>query len=263
MGSSGKNTSKNPTTKKKSGPLSGFPLAMVVFIVAGLYVSNVPFKHTWHAIRQFINDAPPIATPFLDGFMRINDILLVSHMMAALPCIIIGPFLFYRGLQKANPKLHRTLGKAYVYGVLYSAVTVIPLAMSKANVIPQTGFTVMAVLWFCVTWLGFMAARNKDFIAHRRWMMRSYAMSFAFVHVNLTYHLIGVYDGALDPVSIKVMQSMVSWLFNLFVVEIYLSTTTFKGKFVGWTQLMKNIFWWQSEDKFFLRPPRTIEKKAA
>lgn len=86
-------------------------------------------------------------------------------------------------------------------------------------------------------------------------MMRSYAMSFAFIHVNLTYHWIGVYQFMNDAVAIKVMQSMVSWQFNLLVIEFYLAATTFKGKFVGWKKWGKNIFSWSPEDKFFFKPP--------
>lgn len=255
MGShSGKDTQQK-SLKESFESFRSTPFVMIFLMMAGLYVLYVPFMHTLHVLHRVIHDKPTLATPFLDGFMRINDLLLVSHMIAAVPCIILGPLLFYRGLLKANPKLHRKLGTFYVYGVFYSAITVIPLAMSKANPIPQTGFTVMAVIWFTVTWFGFMAARNKNFIAHRRWMMRSYAMSFAFIHVNVTYHWIGIYD-MMEPISIKVMQSMVSWMFDLFVIEIYLASTTFKGKFVGWKQWGKNLTWWAKEDRFFFWPPK-------
>lgn len=226
-----------------------------------MFVMEVPFHIIFVILKLAIHDLPPISTPFLDGMWRINDILLFTHIAAAVPCILFGPFLFYRGLVKANPRVHRKIGTFYVYGVLYSAVTVIPLAMSKDHFLPQLGFTTMAVVWFCVTWFGFMAARNKNFVTHRRWMMRSYAMSFAFIHVNLTYHLIGIYE-MMDGVSIKVMQSMVSWQFNLFVVEIYLAATTFKGKFVGWKQWGKNLTWWAKDDRFFLWPPKKAVETA-
>jgi hypothetical protein len=246
---------------RKLEPLRSMPIMLIILVLATLFVIKVPFHIILIIISQAVHGYRTIATPFLDGWLRINDILLFSHIAAAVPCIIFGPLLFYRDLLKVNPALHRKIGTYYVYGVLYSAVTVIPLSMSKLHILPQTGFTVMAVVWFCVTWLGFMAARNKNFVTHRRWMMRSYAMSFAFIHVNLTYHWIGIYE-MMDGVSIKVMQSMVSWQFNLFVVEIYLAATTFKGKFVGWKQWAKNLTRWAKDDRFFLWPPKKSAEAA-
>ena len=261
MGASSEKPSQPVSKVSKIEKFRSIPFVLIALVIATLFVIMVPFHIVFIVVTRIFDGLPPIASPFLDGMWRINDLLLVTHIAAAVPCIVFGPFLFYRGLVQNNPRLHRKIGTYYVYGVFYSAVTVIPLAMSKNHILPQTGFTVMAVVWFCVTWLGFMAARNKNFVTHRRWMMRSYAMSFAFVHVNLTYHLIGIY-GFMDKVSIKVMQSMVSWQFNLLVVEFYLAATTFKGKFVGWKQWGKNLSWWAKEDRFFLWPPKKAAEAA-
>jgi hypothetical protein len=97
--------------------------------------------------------------------------------------------------------------------------------------------------------------RRKDFVAHRRWMMRTYAMTFAFVHVNLTFKFIGIYH--LDVTIIKVMQSMGSWMFNLLFVELYLAATAVNGRWLGWRRWIYNLTHWESADKFYF----TIKKR--
>ena len=133
------------------------------------------------------------------------------------------------------------MGTVYLAGCCGSALIVIPLALSnKSGIVPQVGFTVMALCWILFSWLGLVTARRKRFVEHRRWTMRSYALTFAFIHVNFTYLLLPIY-GHLTIVWVKVMQSMVSWMANLLLVEIYLAATTFKGKFVGTTSFRKNL----------------------
>lgn len=227
------------------------PFMSVIYFIMTVMVLHVPIYLLFFVPGMYRNEIhSSIVVP---DWPIIGNILLVTHIAAAVPAILTGPFLFTPEWRKNRPDLHRLFGKIYVYGCLVSATLVIPLAVNNGGMMiePKIGFTVMAVLWFGITWLAFMAARNKDYIAHRRWIMRSYAMTFAFIHVNLTYKLIGVYH--LDIVQVKIMQSMVSWMANLLVVEIYLAGTTHTGKFLGFKKWFKNMFSRSKFDKFFWR----------
>lgn len=224
------------------------PFPWKVLVVMTLFVLPVPFIHILNPAK-YTNTAG-LASTFLEGLYIVNNLLLITHIMAALPAIVLGPFMFSAALRAKRPMLHRRLGKIYVTGCMVSAVSVFPLALSNGvGPVAWLGFGVMATLWFTFTWLGYCAARNKDFPAHRRWLMRSYAMTFAFVHVNLTYRLLLPYD-LLSEESIKVFQSMVSWMTNLMIAEIYLAGTTHGGKFIGLRKWAGNMLQYCPVDRF-------------
>ena len=183
--------------------------------------------------------------------------LLYVHIACAMPAILFGPFLFSTTLRKERPNVHKTLGKFYVAGCMISAITVLPLAVANGGgLVGNIGFSVMGITWFTVTYFAYSSAINKDFISHRRWMMRSYALTFAFVHVNLTYKFILPYE-IMSVGAVKAMQSMVSWQFNLLLVELYLEATSFKGRWQGWGKFAQRTLRWSPEDNFYgLKPKR-------
>lgn len=168
---------------------------------------------------------------------------LFLHILAALLSTFLGPFLFYKPYRTKYPKRHRLMGKLYVGGTLFSAVIVLPLATTNGGGLEaRFGFTMMALLWMLFTLLAYAYIRKKNIVEHRRWMMRSYAMTFAFVHVNCTYKLLGIYGMLVEyPVIIKIMQSVVSWSINLIIVELYLAATTVNGKFIGSEKFWNNL----------------------
>jgi hypothetical protein len=47
------------------------------------------------------------------------------------------------------------------------------------------GFVLLAILWVFVTIQGLRAARARDFPGHRRWMIRSFALTFSAVTLRL------------------------------------------------------------------------------
>ena len=191
------------------------------------------------------------SSAFIKSNQLINNLILVAHVFTAMPAIILGPILLYRPLLKNKPKTHRTLGTIYVVGCFLSAITVLPLALNNnPGSIGPVGFTLMAITWFFITFWAYTAARHKDFVAHRRWIIRSYAMTFAFIHVNVTYKFLLPIE-TLSPYSITAFQSLVSWQANLLIVELYMAATSFSGKFIGFKKWFKNLFHYAPQDKFY------------
>lgn len=161
---------------------------------------------------------------FLSESVSWRHPLLLVHIILATPCTLLAPLLVYKPYRRKFPKQHRFIGKLYVFGALISAILVLPLSLTNGGGLPaQIGFSTMSFLWFGFTLKAYLEVRNRKFAAHERWMLRSYAMTFAFVHVNVTYPLMHVYEIVnYDAMSIKILQSMVSWSVNLAAVEIFL-----------------------------------------
>jgi hypothetical protein len=229
----------------------GDRLLILILLFTTFAVFHVPLLHILHSFHYMLSH----------DSMYIRKSLLIAHIALAIPPTFMGPLLFISAYRKAYPHHHRFMGKLYVIGCLGSAVTILPLALTNSGGIEaRIGFSVMAVLWYVITWLAYTSAIRKDFVSHRRWMMRTYAMTFAFVHVNFTYHWIGVYEGFFDPVGIKVMQSMVSWMSGLFFVEIYLAATAVNGRFLGVKKWLYNMTHHSPYDRVYWRMPERKKK---
>jgi|GEM_PF-4736713 len=206
-------------------PKNQSKFALFVFIcLVAMTIAVIPplSKHTIHITQNTLNSIKYEPT------VHWRSILLPVHIILAIPCTLFGPFLIFAPFRNKFRGVHRTLGKIYVLCTLVSAILVLPLALTNSQSIEnawvgQSGFSIMAVLWFAFTMKAYTAIMEKRVAVHKAWMMRSYAMTFAFVHVNVTYGLINAYAFFnYDPIAAKVLQSYASWAFNLIIVEIYL-----------------------------------------
>jgi len=148
---------------------------------------------------------------------------LPIHAAFAATALLVGPFQFLTRLRARRPGLHRTLGKVYVAACLLAAPAGLVLGThSSAGPIAQWGFSVLAVLWFAATARAFWLATQGRIAEHRRWMVRSWAMTFAAVTLRL-YLPIPPMLLHMDFLDGYRAISWVSWVANLVVAEAYLN----------------------------------------
>ncbi len=156
----------------------------------------------------------------------VNEIVWV-HAVAALPPLLFGVVLFLPKFRAAQPRLHRWLGTIYCVGIWISSLTGILLAVGNWNgPIAQMGFGLLGTLWFLTTTQAYRTARAKNFVSHRRWMIRSYALTLAVVAVRPMFWF------PPDFIEFEVWHRMVSWLCwvpNLIAGELYIRATLHNG----------------------------------
>lgn len=195
----------------------------------------------------------PVATASFADRPRLNNILLWGHVFFAVPALLLGPWLFWSRFRTRFPAWHRNFGKVYVICCLISAATSLPLGLGNSvGVIPRVGFSMLAVCWFFFTYTAYLAARKRDFTAHRRWMMRSYACTYAFVNVKIYALSMLFYGFETELWLLQTLQSCVSWTTNLLIVEIYLAATTFAGDYAGQKIFLKNLLFLPLRAAFLL-----------
>lgn len=108
-----------------------------------------------------------------------ESFILTPHALTGLAAFLIGPFQFSTRLRQRNPKLHRTLGKVYVFSIFFSVFTA--LFLGRALPYPlKIAADSQAVLWFICTAAAFLTARNRQIAQHRVWMIRSYSVTLVF-----------------------------------------------------------------------------------
>jgi len=169
------------------------------------------------SVRYVLPD-PPGAPPEVVANLFFRPWLAV-HALLSLVALAIGPFQFIGRSTSVRASWHRKAGRIYVGACLLSAPVGFVLAIgTSAGPIAAVGFGLLAVAWFATTSLGLKAVLDRRFEDHRRWMIRSFCLTFGAVTLRL-YLPIGSMLG-FDFDTAYVIISYVSWIPNLMVAEL-------------------------------------------
>ena len=146
---------------------------------------------------------------------------LYIHIACAIPALVLGPLQFVTSLRRRYPAVHRVTGRVYVVCCLVGGVAALPVALhSFAGPIAQVGLVSLSVSWLAINsnaWRLAVAGRISE---HKRWMIRSFAVTFGAVTLRVML-------GLLPALGVPLMTTYrfgawASWVPNLLVVEAWM-----------------------------------------
>ncbi len=144
------------------------------------------------------------------------------HFLGSGFALLVGGFQFSGSLRRKHLKLHRWLGRSYLLACLAGGIGGLGLAtISYGGPPTHVGFGLLGVLWLYTGARAYQAIRGGDVAAHRIWMIRSFALTFAAVTLRVE---LGLLTGALGW-SFHDAYLTVAWLCwvpNLVVAEWWL-----------------------------------------
>ncbi|MDB5417361.1 MAG: hypothetical protein JWP50_780 [Phenylobacterium sp.] len=147
---------------------------------------------------------------------------LFVHAGLAGVAMALGPFQFLPRLRLTRPRLHRWIGRTYVFACLTGGSAGLALALgSTAGPIARAGFAALAVTWLITTAMAWRMALHRRFDDHRRWMIRSFALTFAAVTLRLYVPAAQILG--LDPLGSYRAIAWLCWVPNLIAAELYLA----------------------------------------
>ncbi|GAA2090323.1 DUF2306 domain-containing protein [Kitasatospora saccharophila] len=197
-----------PTAARKSGTLrragriSVATLALLVAAVSARYFTLDP--------DTFLADQRAVYLAHLAP--------LLLHIGGGVTAISLGLLQFLPGLRARRPALHRWTGRGYVLAA--AATGLGGLLIAPHGLYPPVaplGFTALAVLTLATTALGLHHARHGRIPAHRRWMLRSYALMFTAVTFRLWLLALG--PTGLPTAAVYASGAWAAWIVNLAVAE--------------------------------------------
>lgn len=147
------------------------PLALVV--LAFLAFSLPPYLSL---------DPANSRVPAPEGFPA-HFYFLVGHVIFGSVAMLGGLLQIWPWLRRKYPVVHRNAGRAYVFaGVLPSGLMAL-IVGSESPFGPATRVSdvMLALIWIGCTWAGWRAVRERRFGDHRRWMIRSVALTFSII----------------------------------------------------------------------------------
>jgi uncharacterized membrane protein len=148
-----------------------------------------------------------------------------AHVFPSAVALVLGPLQFSTRLRSAYPGLHRVSGRLYLgVGVLIGGLAGLYLSLhAHGGLVGRLGFAGLALAWLITGLRAYQAIRRHDLSAHRRWMVRNFALTFAAVTLRLWLPwsmAAGVPFGLAYPVI-----AWLCWVPNLIVAEWVLKRT--------------------------------------
>jgi uncharacterized membrane protein YozB (DUF420 family) len=165
---------------------------------------------------------------------------LVGHVMFASVAMLTCCLQVWPWFRQRFPAAHRRIGRIYVFaGALPAGVCGLVLAVvTPFGPVVAASSIVLATLWLTCTVTGFRMARQRRFADHRRWMIRSFALTFSIVTNRIWGIILAIAFGMTpdqfsDPTAAQTLAGMATWL--------------------GWTLPLLVAEWWLVERR---RPRR-------
>lgn len=146
--------------------------------------------------------------------------MLILHIVPSMLAILIGPFQFLPQLRKGRLlKLHRWLGRAYLLSVLLGGIGGLYMAQfGYGGLVTELGFATLAILWLYSGTMAYKHIRNGEIEAHRQWMIRNYALTFAGTMLRV-WMPISIVALGMEFVTAYRAIAWLCWIPNLLLAE--------------------------------------------
>jgi hypothetical protein len=195
--------------------------SFTIWVVIALLSVGVGGYALFHVFTGFVY--LPLSNPMFDPWG------LRMHVAASGVAMILGAFQFSKTLRRRAPSLHHWSGRAYILACVIGGLAGGVIALSStAGLTAGAGFFMLAVLWVPFTLLALGAAMRKNFIAHERWMIRSFALTFAAVTLRIQIPIAGALgEAGVIPSDFVWSYQYIAWLAwvpNLIVAELFIAT---------------------------------------
>lgn len=143
-----------------------------------------------------------------------------SHIFVGGLVLLTGFFQFHSGWRLKFPRLHRSLGIIYVFGILFFSAPggfVMACFIDRGPIV-LVSFLLQCSLWFYFTSVAYKKIRERKYHEHERWMYRSYALTLAAITLRV-YIFIGSWWLDLSEPAAYGIFAWLSWVPNLVVAE--------------------------------------------
>lgn len=143
---------------------------------------------------------------------------LVLHIVGGITALTLGIVQLWLGLTNRTTRLHRMLGKVYLAAITVGSIGGFYLALTITYNMPYAaGLFFLCVAWVVTTAMAVIAIYRRAVFQHREWMMRSYAVTFAFVMFR--FGVDALISQGLQPGDAQAIMAWACWALPLLLLE--------------------------------------------
>lgn len=199
------------TPKTRPFPLiQAITWGLMLFLAVGVSLVSARF---------FLPD-PPMAEamqPHLDA----RPIAFLTHVAGGIVALTLGALQFVTR-QGTRRKWHAAAGRIYVLACLAGSISGLIIAWTSfAGPVATAGFGLLAIAWFTTTAMGFREIVAGRIETHRRWMVRSYALTLAAVSLRFMLPASGMMG--LEFMDAYRAIAFLCWVPNLLLADLWLA----------------------------------------
>jgi uncharacterized membrane protein len=147
------------------------------------------------------------------------------HVFTGIFALLAGFTQFSTYLIRKYKKVHRLIGKIYVIDVLFitGPASFIMALLANGGLSSRIAFTTLSILWMFTTLKAWRSALARQFVAHKEWMMRSYALTLSAVTLRAwKWLLIALFH--LRPLDTYMIVAWLGFVPNLLFAEWLIRT---------------------------------------
>ena len=146
-----------------------------------------------------------------------------AHVVGGTGMLLFGGANLYLAAAKINYPLHRLIGRLYIGFGVFGATSAILVTSTMAHKSPATAvltnatvsLLTLAAAWLAFAAFGWRAARNRRFVSHGQWMIRSYVLAWSFVFCRIASRL-----SSIDEIGNGEAFIWLSWVAPLILCEL-------------------------------------------
>jgi uncharacterized membrane protein len=149
------------------------------------------------------------------------DPWIAVHAAGAATALLLGPWQFRPRLRVRWPFLHKCIGRLYAVGCASGGLAALVLATGlSSGPVAGAGFAALGLAWLMTTGLAVREVLAGRIASHRRWMIRSFTLTFSAVTLRLYLPLSDVFN--VEFLTAYRTIAWACWLPNLLLAELYL-----------------------------------------
>ena len=178
-----------------------------------------------YPIKYLINEKP-VALQLSKSAELLNsniyNISFYTHIILGGIALLIGWIQFSTKIRRNYNKLHKNIGKIYVFSILVSGPAGFYIAFfASGGISTILGFSIGALLWTSLTFIGYLKIREGNIESHKKYMMYSYAGTFGAVTLRLWLPIL-IYFFESFLIAYQIV-AWLSWIPNLIIVYLILN----------------------------------------
>lgn len=185
-------------------------LAFFVFLMARISVAYMPYNIDVGFLR--------IKQDYIDiDFWRTAFFV---HVYMSIWVLLAGFTQFSESIRTFRPKLHRAFGYIYALDVILitGPAGLIMGFYANGGITSKVAFVILAIGWITFTATAIIKARNGDFVGHRDFMIRSYALTLSALTLRAwKYGINNTFD--LPPMDVYRAVAWLGWVPNILFAE--------------------------------------------
>jgi uncharacterized membrane protein len=164
------------------------------------------------------------------GFLQIKQdyidiehwrIAFFVHVYASMWALLAGFTQFSSYIQDYYSKVHRALGYVYVTNVLLitGPSSLVMSVYANGGFSSKLAFGLLAIGWIAFTAIALSKAANGDFVGHREFMIRSYALTLSALTLRAwKWSITNTLE--VPPMDVYRMVAWLGWVPNIIIAEV-------------------------------------------